>query len=188
LDVAAEVFLEMGYQGASTAEIARRAQASKATFYARFENKEKLFLAVLRKRTDEVFQHHAAVYELDAPTRDTLLKIADVFLNLVLSPRHLALLRIVQIESPRFPELGKTLYELGPGRTAKLLTAYLRQQANQGALKIPDPELAAEQFMDLISGSFLRKALLGVNSYPLPSEQKYKVERAVDAFLRAYQS
>jgi TetR/AcrR family transcriptional repressor of mexJK operon len=188
LDVAAEVFLEMGYQGASTAEIARRAQASKATFYARFENKEKLFLAVLRKRTDEVFQHHAAVYEFDAPTRDTLLKIADVFLNLVLSPRHLALLRIVQIESPRFPELGKTLYELGPGRTAKLLTAYLREQANQGALKIPDPELAAEQFMDLISGSFLRKALLGVNSYPLPSEQKYKVERAVDAFLRAYQS
>jgi hypothetical protein len=42
--------------------------------------------------------------------------------------------------------------------------------------------------MDLISGSFLRKALLGVNSYPLPSEQKYKVERAVDAFLRAYQT
>jgi TetR/AcrR family transcriptional repressor of mexJK operon len=187
LDVAAEVFMEMGYQGASTAEIARRAQASKATFYARFANKEKLFLAVLRKRTDEVFQHHAAVYELDAPIRNTLLKIADVVLDVVLSPRHLALLRIVQIESPRFPELGKTLYELGPGRSAKLLAAYLRDQANRGALKIQDPELAAEQLMDLISGSLLRKALLGVSLYPLKNEQKYKVESAVDTFLRAYQ-
>jgi TetR/AcrR family transcriptional repressor of mexJK operon len=187
LGVAAEVFMEMGYQGASTAEIARRAQASKATFYARFANKEKLFLAVLRKRTDEVFQHHAAVYELDAPIRNTLLKIADVVLDVVLSPRHLALLRIVQIESPRFPELGKTLYELGPGRSAKLLAAYLRDQANRGALKIQDPELAAEQLMDLISGSLLRKALLGVSLYPLKNEQKYKVESAVDTFLRAYQ-
>ena len=107
LEVAAEVFMEKGYQGASTAEIARRAQASKATFYARFANKEKLFLAVLRRRTDEVFRHHTAVYELDAPIRDTLLGIAEVFLGVVLSPRHLALLRIVQIESPRYPDLGK---------------------------------------------------------------------------------
>jgi TetR/AcrR family transcriptional regulator, mexJK operon transcriptional repressor len=187
LEVAAEVFMEKGYQGASTAEIARRAQASKATFYARFANKEKLFLAVLRRRTDEVFRHHTAVYELDAPIRDTLLKIAEVFLGVVLSPRHLALLRIVQIESSRYPELGKTLYELGPGRSAKRLAAYLRDQASRGELKLQDPELAAEQFMDLTAGSLLRKALLGINLNPLPNEQKYKVESAVDAFIRAYQ-
>jgi TetR/AcrR family transcriptional regulator, mexJK operon transcriptional repressor len=187
LDVAAEVFMEMGYQGASTAEIARRAQASKATFYARFANKEKLFLAVLKKRTDEVFRHHAAVYELDAPIRDTLLKIAEVVLSVILSPRHLALLRIVQIESPRYPELGKTLYKLGPGRTVKLLATYLRDQANRGAMKLQDPDLAAEQFVDLIAGSPLRKALLGVNVNSSKNEQKYKTESAVDAFLRAYQ-
>jgi TetR/AcrR family transcriptional regulator, mexJK operon transcriptional repressor len=186
LDVAAEVFMEMGYQGASTAEIARRAQASKATFYARFANKEKLFLAVLRKRTDEVFQHHAAVYAIDAPIRDTLLNIAEVILGVVLSPRHLALLRIVQIESPRYPELGKTLYELGPGRSAKLLAAYLRDQTNLGTLRLQNPELAAEQFIDLVAGSPLRKALLGVDLNSPKSEQQYKVESAVDVFLRAY--
>jgi TetR/AcrR family transcriptional repressor of mexJK operon len=187
LEVAAEVFMEMGYQGASTAEIARRAQASKATFYARFANKEKLFLAVLRKRTDQVFQEHSSAYELDAPVRETLLTIAKVVLDVVLSPRHLALLRIVHTESPRFPELGKTLYELGPGRSAKLLASYLRNQAGRGTLKIQDPELAAEQMMDLISGSLLRKALLGVSLGSPWSEQKHRVEAAVDTFLRAYQ-
>ncbi len=45
LDLAAEVFLELGYEGTSTALIAERAHASKQTFYARFPSKEKLFLA-----------------------------------------------------------------------------------------------------------------------------------------------
>src|SRR5580658_6100646 len=42
---AKEVFLEMGFERASMDEVAARAQTSKRSLYAHFENKQKLFLA-----------------------------------------------------------------------------------------------------------------------------------------------
>lgn len=44
---AKDVFLEMGFERASMDEIAERAETSKRTLYAHFENKEKLYLAVV---------------------------------------------------------------------------------------------------------------------------------------------
>ncbi len=50
LDVAFQEFAAKGYAGASMAGIARRAQASKETLYAWFENKETLFNTVFESR------------------------------------------------------------------------------------------------------------------------------------------
>jgi AcrR family transcriptional regulator len=50
LDVAFAEFAAKGYAGASMAAIARRAQASKETLYAWFENKETLFNTVFESR------------------------------------------------------------------------------------------------------------------------------------------
>ena len=45
--VAKDVFLEMGFERASMDVVAARAETSKRSLYAHFENKEKLFLAVI---------------------------------------------------------------------------------------------------------------------------------------------
>jgi len=50
LDAAFAEFTDRGYAGASMAAIARRAQASKETLYAWFENKETLFNTVFESR------------------------------------------------------------------------------------------------------------------------------------------
>jgi AcrR family transcriptional regulator len=47
LFAAKDVFLEMGFERASMDVVAARAQTSKRTLYAHFENKEKLYLAIL---------------------------------------------------------------------------------------------------------------------------------------------
>jgi AcrR family transcriptional regulator len=50
LEAAAEVFAERGLQGASIDEVAERAGFTKGAFYASFDSKEQLFLAMLDNR------------------------------------------------------------------------------------------------------------------------------------------
>ncbi len=59
LDAAAEVFARRGMQQASIEEVAEHAGFTKGAFYANFESKEELFLAML----DDRFDRHLA--ELD---------------------------------------------------------------------------------------------------------------------------
>lgn len=47
VDIAAEVFREMGFQRASMSEICRRVGGSKATIYSYFPSKELLFFEVM---------------------------------------------------------------------------------------------------------------------------------------------
>ena len=99
LDVAAEVFLEMGYEAASTAEIAARAHASKRVFYEQFGSKEELFLAVIDYRTLKIADKVSVLFEGDEPIRPMLLRVARELLGVLLSEEHVALLRLVYMQA-----------------------------------------------------------------------------------------
>src|SRR5271163_2403355 len=85
LDIATEVFIQHGFEGASTNEIARKANCSKTTLYSRFPTKEKLFLAVLERRMEYVFSRYAIAFPMDAPLKRTLKEYGARLLELVLS-------------------------------------------------------------------------------------------------------
>lgn len=55
VDIAAEVFREMGFQRASMSEICRRVGGSKATIYNYFPSKELLFFEVMRQANESEF-------------------------------------------------------------------------------------------------------------------------------------
>jgi TetR/AcrR family transcriptional repressor of mexJK operon len=96
--------------------------------------------------------------------------------------------RVISKEAQRFPELGKIYYEGGPGRMADLLTTYLRQKVSEGVLSIPHPKLAAEQFIDMVTGFIVRRAVLGIGDRATTRERNQRVHAAVDVFLKAYQA
>ena len=52
--------------------------------------------------------------------------------------------RLVIAEAGRFPELGRTFYEQGPGRTIAALAATFERLAARGLLQLDDPLLAAD--------------------------------------------
>ncbi len=72
LDIAAEVFIAHGFEGASTTEIASSAKTSKRTFYSRFPTKEKLFIAVLERRMDFIFSQVFTELSPDSPLEESL--------------------------------------------------------------------------------------------------------------------
>jgi TetR/AcrR family transcriptional regulator, mexJK operon transcriptional repressor len=187
LDVAAEVFISEGFSAASTNEIARRANSSKTTFYSRFPTKQQLFLAVIERRMTGIFQQVAATLPEEPPVEETLRNFGSAVIRLVLSKEQVALVRVIGMESAKFPELGKRFYELGPKRGEEALAAYFTKQSEKGRLLNEDTRQMAQHFMSLVTGGPVRWYVFGFDRSSLPKSVLQKhLDSAIQAFMRAY--
>ena len=74
LDAAIRLFNAKGYNGATTAEIAREAGISEPTMYKHFENKKALFLACFKSIIDELFGQYRKAYKVYRDDEVTYLK------------------------------------------------------------------------------------------------------------------
>jgi TetR/AcrR family transcriptional repressor of mexJK operon len=187
LEAAQHIFAGCGYGTASMDAIAAEAGVSKATVYAHFSSKERLFAAMARsecKRFMAQMEIPANVEQL--ALRPALTHIARNFLELALTPRILSICRVVIAESRRFPELGPIFYESGPKVTLNGLTSYLDTARAHGMIETDSPRLSAYQFLGMLRGDLQLRALIGIDS-PTPATIKRVADRAVDVFLRAYQ-
>jgi TetR/AcrR family transcriptional repressor of mexJK operon len=186
LDAATEVFFEMGYEAASTADIAARAHSSKRALYSRFASKQELFMAVIDYRTAKIADRVTALFKEERPIRELLLDVARELLRSLLSREHTALMRLVYTQALQFPKAAQFLTERGPDRGIAKLAAHLRKHGAGGTLAIPDYQLAAQHFAGLLVGDLVHRAMLGQE---VPSSQKQievRAEAAVNAFLTIY--
>ena len=186
LEVASKVFLEAGYEAASTTEIAKRARSSKHSFYSRFPSKEKLFLAVIDYRTSKIADQMSTLLKPEEPIRGVLIAAAKELLAGTGSVGHLALVRLVYMEAPQFPEAARYLLDRGPDRGLNSLAGYLKQQVKLGRISIKDPLLAAQQFAGLVIGDAQHRALLGAPVLGSKRLIERRAETSVDAFLQIY--
>jgi AcrR family transcriptional regulator len=190
LDAATELFLQHGYPGVSMDEVAAHAAVSKQTVYKQFASKEALFLAIVGGMTseagDEVQREIANLGERDDPDSQ-LVAYAERQLLVVMTPRLMQLRRLVISEALRFPELGKALYDGGPGRAVGALANAFARWADRGLLSIDNPEAAASHFNWLVMGEPVNRAmLLGDNAIPAASTLRRHAADAVRVFLAAY--
>jgi hypothetical protein len=106
---------------------------------------------------------------------------------MVMQPRLLQLRRLIIGEIARFPDLGKTFYDQGPGRTMDALANAFERLAERGLLALDDPRLAAAQFNWLIMSAPINQAmLLGKDKPPKKAELDRYVDNGVRVFLAAY--
>src|ERR687892_1971664 len=139
LEAATTVFLRKGYLGTSMDEIAALAAVSKQTVYKHFADKQRLFSEIVTSTVDEAGDRvYRAVLDLadSGDVEADLRELARRELALVLQPRVLQLRRLGIGESARFPELGRTFYEQGPGRTIAALAAAFERLAARGVLQL----------------------------------------------------
>jgi TetR/AcrR family transcriptional regulator, mexJK operon transcriptional repressor len=187
LAAAERAFLAAGFGAVTMDAIAREAGVSKATVYAHYGGgKEELFGAVVAHLSRRRF-HGFSVEALDpAAIEASLTTIAQRFLDLVLSPEAIALNRIIIAEVTRFPVLGEVFWAAGPERTRVQIEAFLRRAAEAGSLGIPDPRLAAEQFIALARGEIHLRSLLRLEDPGDPAALEAAAASAVAMFLRAF--
>lgn len=75
LDAAEEIFLEKGYNGASTTRIAEKAGVTHAMLHYYFRSKEKIFLKILDKTVDEMLSSLSGSMSSDAGLWQTMEKV-----------------------------------------------------------------------------------------------------------------
>lgn len=177
------VFLESGYPAASMDTIAAAAGVSKQTVYNHFGSKDELFGAIIRERCRQLLEALQPEQAAAGRPEAVLRRLAQAFVDKMLSPETLALYRILVVESQRSPELGEIYYRSGADLAVETLSAYLRDQTRRGVLQVAKPRIAAEQFFSMLGGHLRIRALLGLDSRPDPAKVKAYVDNAVRTFL-----
>ncbi len=180
-------FGELGYERACVDVIAARAGVSKATVYNHFGDKKGLFVACFSEEVDALRDGvRAFLAEPAGDLGQALQETGEKVMALLLSPAVVALYRHAQAESVRFPEIGQTLYDRGPGALYAMLADYLARWREQGALPVDDPRAAAVQFVSLCQSDLVLRARLGILAPPLEPQVREAVQSAVRTFLRAF--
>jgi len=190
LDVAAQLFNEIGFDRASMAEISARLGGSKATLYNYFSSKEEIFLEVMRHQAGMQFLSLFAglLAEKDAEQFDSraiLKQFAIKYLELILTPEIITIRRMMVYNAER-SKLGCLYYENGPKRGVQTIADFIELAMLRGQLRQADPWLSALQFRMLIEVEWLEGCMLGVITTVSANKIKESVDRALDAFYRIY--
>jgi AcrR family transcriptional regulator len=181
-------FMEHGYAGASTLEIARRAKVSKRDLYAQFGSKQAMLAAGIAERTQRM------ITPLDLPLpRDrealaaTLVAFGRTLLREVSRPEVLAIHRLAIAEAERAPELARTLDELGRANNRAGLIKLLGAAQAAGLLGPGSIDAIADTFLALLwSGGLLSRLLLRVVAAPDEAEGERRARWATDQVLALY--
>ena len=185
MDGARQVFLSAGFDGASMNDIARAAGVSKGTLYAYFDSKETLFEAIIRGEFAQTAER-LCTFRREGDARDMLRDFGVRLISRMSEPDTRALARVVIAEAEKFPKIGRAFYEAGPLYGANRLAAELEHLQQTGALRIPDFERAAWQFVDLCQSYVYKRLLFGVVDSISREDIEASVEAGVDVFMKAY--
>ncbi len=185
LTAAHELFLDQSYETVSTDVIAKAANVSKATLYAHFPSKEALYMAVV---SDQCEQLARGIWTSSRGTDDleaTLRIIARNFRAMFATTQAFAFYRSIVAHVSRFPEIGRVFYEVGPKVVQGRIETILRNAHARGDIVTPDPHLAAQQFIQLVSVDIPLNGLIGLE-LPSDQESEYVLESGLALFLKAY--
>lgn len=184
--LAAELFLERGYDGVSINDVIEVTGGSKGTIYSYFGSREGLFEAVIAKMTRDV------TIQIDigvtGSIEEQLTRIGRSFSHSVLTPQVLKFHRLVMYVGRTFPEAGRLFYDTGPRSACGKIATWIKKQQDAGALRAEeDPFRLAILFHDMLIG----ESIMLWNTCSADEEERVRridptVDTAVRMFLRGF--
>ena len=124
--VAKDVFLEMGFERASMDVVANRAETSKRSLYAHFENKEKLFLAVIELVRGLMHKGLRTPWDYSEKPAEALILYCSRYLETMLYDAAVRMCRLTTSEASRFPEGAAQYFDVLFTQPHARLSAYLK--------------------------------------------------------------
>jgi len=185
LDAASELFLELGFDRTSTADIARRAKVSKRELYTHFADKRAILSAAITGLQKSMGSEMDMEWSAAGDLRSVLLHAGTAIFNFIASKKFRNVFRIVAAESFHDPLAARKFYLLGPGAGRQQTAKFLERQMKSGHLRKTEPLQAADDFLDMvITARFMTAIALGRTDPAIKVGQH--VAHAVDVFLAYY--
>jgi AcrR family transcriptional regulator len=187
LGAAFKSFIEDGYAGTSTLEIARRAKVSKRDLYANFGSKHAVLVACIKSRADRMR------LPPDLPTprsrqmlASTLTAFATNWVREVSHPSVIATFRLAIAEAARSPEIAQALDSAGRDATRGAVAELLSNAQSNGLIGSGEPTEMATQYLGLLWEGLMVSLLLGVAATPKPAEAERRATKATAAFMELH--
>ncbi|NJC45395.1 TetR/AcrR family transcriptional regulator [Xanthomonas arboricola] len=186
VQAASEVFLELGFEGASMSQIAARVGGSKRTLYGYFPSKEELFVAFAKDMSDRYIDPLLdALSQSNGPVAETLQRFGEDILGFLCAPSSITIWQTIIGVSGR-SDVGALFFNSGPEEGVQRMAYYLQTQMDRGAIRCADVLIASRQFGGLLEAETLMPCLFGALKDPSPEYLRGAAQRAVEMFLAAY--
>lgn len=182
LQGAMQEFLKYGFAATTMDKVTAAAGVSKTTVYSYFQDKEKLFVALIER----LITNHGVALNKPNPEMfrgepaEVLTNFANNLLNkfsnnISNKPEVLDLIRLMIAESGRFPMLAQYMVSNIDKNVVQLITEYLRSHPK---LQIPDPEATTRVFLGALVHYTMIEYMLQAGEI-MPMER----ERLVDCLV-----
>ncbi|MEN9508475.1 MAG: hypothetical protein RLZZ621_1038 [Gemmatimonadota bacterium] len=185
LEAAFHEFGEHGLAGARLDDIARRANVAKGTIYLYFPNKDALFREMIHSTIIEsLASAETTMASADDEDTEALLRLlATRWWHLLRTPRMRTLLRLVQGELHRFPDLMAFYADSVTARGRRLAASIVERGIARGEFRDTDPVIAARMFQ----GLWLSHAMWTEHAalFGLPDTDDTVLAELLDFFLTA---
>lgn len=162
LETALDHFLDKGFELATIEAIAQAVGMTKRTVYARYPDKVSLFRAAVNLAIERYTVSQEAIEATETgDLEQTLVALAWLRVEQVLTPNGLKLQRIINTENYRFPDLFTSSFEQSGLPTVRFLVSLLKRETAAGNLALAEPGKAASLFMSMVVGGPVRLLVLG---------------------------
>ena len=182
IEVATRLFLESGFEAVSVDLIAATARISKQTFYARFDSKETLYAAVIRKSLNDLLMPEAGEPDRAGPIEATLVRIGVELSRRALAPAAVALGRLVTSEAHQFPQLALAYHESAV-QARSLIADIFSNAMRDGQIRSADTRFLAEQFLYAVVDGHTRTLIFSGKTAKPEKDLRERVTAAVRLFL-----
>jgi AcrR family transcriptional regulator len=137
LEAAFVEFSRNGYASTALDQIAERAGVTKGTIYVYFENKEHLFISMVREITKTTLDTVHDMFETHEGSTAELLRAQFSFMyqHIVEDKRRREVVRMLIAEAPRFPELADRYHEEILRPCLDMLRQAIRRGMDRGEIR-----------------------------------------------------
>lgn len=181
LRAAQKLFLRDGFSVTTMDAITQQAGVSKATVYAHFDSKEKLFEALIRLGSESALNATPSLERNGGDPRDELLAFFSPFLQLLFGSGGYAWSRMLIAEAQRHPQNAALFFECTVERITQSVERYLLALSKDGLFPSANIRPAAEALIAMVLlGPLHRVLLVG----PETVEVQRTLEFGIDLLLR----
>ena len=184
VSAASNRFFDEGFAATSIEQVAADAGVSKVTIYNHFGDKRALFAAAVEVECEKMRGYFSLDETPAGSIEERLRVIAQAMFAFLSRPEMIQFERRIAAETEHEPAIGQAFLEAGPWRMKEGFSAWLAHEAEKGELAIPDPRLAAEQFVSMAKGMGDLERRFG--AIPSEEDNRKRISGAVDVFLAAY--
>jgi AcrR family transcriptional regulator len=184
LEAAIHIFAEKGYNGATTSEIAKRANVAEATIFKHYHSKKGLLLRLVLPAISKVVVPFAlkplfAILEEEKPANEIVEDLIKDRVELI--EKNQKLVRVILVESLYHPELKETLVNHVIKANAPEVAKRVQRLKEKGVIRADLPDyVVISGFISTVLAYLISTNLFGFMGTE-PDEQKIKY--IADLFL-----